>query len=87
MVDPPLDTPVLIFEPKTLGSSWYFAMRTRVRGAKEPRWKIYAWRDRMASLRRRRTIPADSIGCRSNRRSTDIVRAFQIPKPAPNAKR
>jgi hypothetical protein len=48
LLEPPLDTPVLIFEPNTLGSSWYFAIRARVRGAKEPRWKIYAWRDRMA---------------------------------------
>jgi hypothetical protein len=45
LVEPPLDTPLLIFEPNTLGSDWYFAIRTRVWGCKEPRWKIYAWRD------------------------------------------
>jgi hypothetical protein len=48
LLEPPLDTPVLIFEPGTLGSNWYFAMRTRIRGSKEPRWKVYGWRDRKA---------------------------------------
>jgi hypothetical protein len=26
-----------------LGPRWHFAIRTRLRGYKLPRWKVYAW--------------------------------------------
>ena len=39
--EPPLDTPLLIYEPDALGPDWYFAVRTKIWGSKQPRWKVF----------------------------------------------
>jgi hypothetical protein len=41
---PPLDTPLLIFAPETLGPRCHFAIRARLRSYKLPRRTVYAWR-------------------------------------------
>jgi hypothetical protein len=38
-----MDVPVLIYAPATLGPSWHYAIRTYVKGFRDPRWKVMAY--------------------------------------------